>query len=281
MSSESNGNKPESGHPPPSGTSHRVSGRAPSAWGPARDALAALHNLEALLRSTSVRYPVIRDLVPELRTSTAVLRDAFDRACVSSDTAAVEVGHHGLRGIRDLADLLDATATGDLERDDLSVSARSLAEDLEASADLLALLDRSAELVPTAVGLRLVLRETGRLWGGARGRELTVHFAEEPEELVLDADPYVLGPLLSLVLALVRAAGAGDVLVRARGEAGEVVVHVEAVEGGGSALAPVPVRILSPIPPTEQVARHVAARVGATLELAEARATLRLRRAQA
>ncbi len=55
MSSESNGQKPESVEPgPPSGQARRMSARAPSAWGAVRDALAAVHNLEALLRNASV-----------------------------------------------------------------------------------------------------------------------------------------------------------------------------------------------------------------------------------
>ena len=50
MSSESNGRKPDSTEPgPSSGTGTRSSARAPSAWGAVRDALASLHNLDALL----------------------------------------------------------------------------------------------------------------------------------------------------------------------------------------------------------------------------------------
>ena len=64
MSSESNGDKPDSvAAGPPSGVTNRTSARAPSAWGAVRDALAAVHNLEALLRSSSVQSRTILDLL--------------------------------------------------------------------------------------------------------------------------------------------------------------------------------------------------------------------------
>src|SRR5579864_1558907 len=98
MSSESNGQKPDSlDPPPPSGPGRRMSARAPSAWGAARDALAAVHNLEALLRSASVAYRTILDLLPELRTSASVLREAFAGAR-DGDAASSTVGDYG--GVR-------------------------------------------------------------------------------------------------------------------------------------------------------------------------------------
>jgi hypothetical protein len=52
MSSDSSNKKPDSIEPaPPSGKGQRSSGRAPAAWGAARDALAAVFNLEVLLRN--------------------------------------------------------------------------------------------------------------------------------------------------------------------------------------------------------------------------------------
>src|ERR1700722_14998651 len=88
MSSENNGRKPDSQEPaPPSGTTSRLSARAPSAWGATRDALAAVHNLDALLRSGSVLYRTIVGLLTELRTGAGVLREAFE-AARSGDAAA-------------------------------------------------------------------------------------------------------------------------------------------------------------------------------------------------
>src|SRR5579864_7596253 len=144
MSSESNGQKPDSLDPPPSsGPGRRMSARAPSAWGAARDALAAVHNLEALLRSTSVAYRTILDLLPELRTSVGALRDAFERAR-GGDAPTSAVGDYGGVQVDELGRLLDATAAAQEDRDALATRANSLAALLEASADLLTMLERSA-----------------------------------------------------------------------------------------------------------------------------------------
>src|ERR1700722_409241 len=98
MSSESNGRKSESQAPSSSGAPSTRSPPAPSAWGATRDALAAVHNLDALLRGGSVPYRTILDLLPELRTSAGVLRDAFERARRADATvgeAAYDVGGTG------------------------------------------------------------------------------------------------------------------------------------------------------------------------------------------
>ena len=144
MSSENNGHKPDSQEPgPSSGTTSRLSARAPSAWGATRDALAAVHNLDALLRSGSVLYRTILDLLPELRAGAGVLRDAFERARAGEGVtgqAARDVGEYGVDRVNELVRLLDATALAEEERDDLADRARTLADELEAAADLLALL---------------------------------------------------------------------------------------------------------------------------------------------
>src|ERR1700704_999297 len=120
MSSESNGQKPDSLEPPPpSGQGRRLSARAPSTWGAARDALAAVHNLEALLRSASVQYQTILDLLPELRMSATVLRDAFAGAQVG-DAATSAVGGYGGVRLDELGSLLDATATAQDDREALA-----------------------------------------------------------------------------------------------------------------------------------------------------------------
>src|SRR5580704_11877507 len=94
MSSESNDRKPDSIEPgPPSGAKTRRSSRAPSAWGQVRDAVASVHNLAALLRSPSVKYKVIRDLLPELREGAKVLVALF----------TPQVGDEASEGVADVA----------------------------------------------------------------------------------------------------------------------------------------------------------------------------------
>ena len=280
MSSENNGRKPDSQEPgPSSGTTSRLSARAPSAWGATRDALAAVHNLDALLRSGSVLYRTIRDLLPELRTGAGVLRDAFERAR-TADPAQGEalrgVGEYGVGRVDELVRLLDATALADEERDDLADRARTLADQLEAAADLLALLERASEPVPTEVNVDRVVRETVRLSGTGRGHELAVKFDEASPDCTLHADPYVVGPLLSLLIASVHAGGVADVVVRARCTDSHATFTIEAATPADASHPVLAMRVLPAVPPTAGVARRVAAQIGATLDLGDRLASLTL-----
>jgi hypothetical protein len=276
MSSESNGRKPDSQEPgPTSGMTSRHSVRAPSAWGATRDALAAVYNLEALLRSSTVLYPTILDLLPELRSSAVVLRDAFDRAR-SAGTATGEVGEFGAGRVDALMQLLDATALADDERDDLADRAHALADELEATADLLALLERAADPAPTDVHVALVVRETVRLSRGARGRELVVRFDEASPDDAIHADPYVVGPLMSLLVAAVHASGVEPLAVRARLENGAATFVVEAAGAADAGHPALPMRVLPAVPPAAAAARQAAAQIGAALELHPSRGSLRL-----
>jgi hypothetical protein len=280
MSSENNGRKSESQDSAP--TSARLSARAASAWGPTRDALAAVHNLDALLRSTSVRYRTILDLLPELRASAGVLRGAFDRGRATDPATILEAVHevsvYGVDRVDELGRLLDATAAGDQERGALANRARLLADELEASADLLALLERAAEPVPTEVNADLVVRETVQLTGSGRGRELVVRFDEASAEYSLYADPYVVGPLLSTLVASVNAAGVTDMVVRARCTGDEATFTLEAATPEDAALGTLALRVLPAVPPTGIAARRVAEQIGATLSLGGRVALLRVRR---
>ncbi len=276
MSSDKSDRKLESVEPgPPSGAATRLSARAPSAWGAVRDAVASVHNLGALLRSINVKYKVILDLLPELRSSARLLRSAFEPAALAGAGATQEVGAYGLSRAEDLERLLDATALANEERDDLTLQAFALAGQLEASADLLALLDRASEPVPTPVSIRLIVRETGRLSGGTRGAELAVRFDEAAEDADVDVDPYVVGPLLSLLLTLVRQEGADDVVVRASRDEHGVSLRVEPAAAADAALRTIAIRVLPPIPPAARTAERVAAQLGAVLDRKGATAVLR------
>jgi hypothetical protein len=280
MSSESNGRKPDSQEPgPSSGTTSRLSARAPSAWGATRDALAAVHNLDALLRSGSVPHRTILDLLPELRTGAGVLRDAFERARAGeapAGQAARDVGTYGADRVDELGRLLDATALADEDRDDLADRARTLADELEAAADLLALLERAADPVPTDVHVDRVVRETVRLSGTGRGRELSVKFDEAAPDCTVHADPYVVGPLLSLLIASVRAGGVTEVVVRARCTDDHATFLVEAATPDDTPHPALVMRVLPAVPPTAGAARRVAEQIGATLELDARRGSLTL-----
>lgn len=291
MSSDSKSRKPDSQEPgPPSGTSARLSGCAPSAWGATRDALAAVRNLDALLRSGSVLYRTILDLLPELKTGAAVLRDVFDRVQTASgegpaqprpagspaEKAAARTGDYGAARVTELLALLEAIAQADEERDDLADGTRTLADELEATADLLALLERAAAPVRTEVSVDRLVREAVRLSPGAgRGRQLVLRFDEAAPDCAVDTDPSVVGTVLSLLAGSTAGGGAGVVL-RARCVEDEVTFVFEPATPDDASLAVSTVRVPAAIPPTEDVVRAVAAQIGGTLELLGGRASLRL-----
>src|SRR5437868_5926411 len=143
MSSE-NGRKTDSsdGGPPASVPPPRSDARIASAWGAARDAVAAVHNLDALLRSASLPWKTLLDLLPELQSSAGVLRQSFERG-KPGEAAAALVGEHGKGKVDDLDALLAAAAAGDepSDRTQLADRAGALADELEACVDLLTLLD--------------------------------------------------------------------------------------------------------------------------------------------
>jgi hypothetical protein len=240
-----------------------------------RDALAALHNLEALLRSASVQYRTILDLVPELRSSADVLRDAFEGAR-GGDGAVSAVGVYGEARVDEFRRLLDATAATSEDRDALASQTHSLADELEASADLLALLERASGPVATEVSVNLVVRETGRMSATGRGRELAVRFDEASPDCAVTTDPYVLGPLLSLAVACVHEAGLDDVVVRARCEPQQMTLVVEAASPEDTAFTVMTMRVLQAVAPAEQAARRVAEQIGAQLSVQPARWTISL-----
>jgi hypothetical protein len=266
MSSESNGDKPDSLAPaPPSGVTNRTSARAPSAWGAVRDALAAVHNLEALLRSSSVQTRTILDLLAELRTSAGVLRGAFERAA-GSESATASVGEYGRTTVDGFDALLDAIAAVPDDRPLHADQARMFADALEAAADLLALLDRASAPVATEVSLNLVAREAGRMSGTARGHEMVIQFEEADPDCVVTTDPYVLGPMLSILVAGVHVAGVHALVVRAQSTPNPQFV-VEAAQLEDAAAPTLALRVTAWLPPSEVALRRLAEQIGARLEV--------------
>jgi hypothetical protein len=128
------------------------------------------------------------------------------------------------------------------------------------------LLDRAAAPVPTEVSLDLVAREIARMSPSARGREVVVRFDEARPDRAIHADPYVLGPLLALLIACVQSAGCESLVLRARSSPRPLFL-VEAGRAADSTLPTLSVRVMPWIAPSESAARHVAAQLGATLEV--------------
>jgi hypothetical protein len=274
MSSESNGRKSDGAgaEAPGSATNGpRSNARVASAWGAARDALAAVRNLDALLRSPVVPAKTILDLVPELQATAGVLREAFERS-LAGDEATAAVGAHGRLRVGGLDRVLEALVAEPGARTELAARVGPLADELEASIELMVLLDRAAAPVPTEITVDLVARELGRMSGSARGREVIVQFDEARPDRDIHADPYVLGPLLALLVACMQSAGVDPLVLRARSAP---LAHflVEAAVPADAALPTLTVRVMPWIAPSESATRHVAGQIRATLEIDRAPGT--------
>jgi hypothetical protein len=273
MSSESNGHKPESlAAGPPSGVTGRTSVRAASAWGAVRDAIAAVHNLEALLRRSSVESGIILDLMPELHTSANVLRAAFELS-IGAEPAATRVGEQGRLTVDGLDALLQGIVAAPDDRAVHADRADALADELEAGADLLALLDRAAAPIATEVSLDLVAREAGRMSGTARGREMIIQFDEAIPDCLVTTDPYLLGPILSLLVARVHASGTHAIVLRARSSP-RARFMVEPAQLADAALPTLSLRVTLWLPASEGAVQKLADQIGATLELEDRRGSI-------
>ena len=277
MASESNGKKPDSMEPvPPSGQARRMSARAPSQWGSVRDSLSAIFNLETLLRNSTVPHKTLVDVLPEIHSSAALLREAFE-VRTTTDPAATAAGEHGRFRLVELDGLLGAITPPGADRPAIAASLSPVADELEASAELLALLERAGKGSVTEVGLDLVAREAGRLSTASRGRVLRVRFEEVSPDPLVTADPFVLGSLLSLLVACVHHAGATNVVVRTR-PAPSAGFVIEAASEADEALPTLAMRVTAWVPPTETAARAVAERFGAAVDIQGARASVVLKR---
>src|SRR5258708_25846213 len=119
------------------GQAGRMSARAPSQWGAVRDALSAIFNLEALLRNAAVEHKTLVDVLPEIHSSAALLREAFE-VRTTSDQAASEAGRHGRLRLGDLDALLGALAPPDAHRPPPPARPSPVAHELDAAAAALA-----------------------------------------------------------------------------------------------------------------------------------------------
>lgn len=272
MSSESNGRRPDSAERGVASPPVRGGARVASVWGRPRDALAAVHNLEALLRSAMVVAKTILDLIPELRSSAAVLRDVVTRSS-NDEEVQREVSAYGVARVAELDALLDAVEAGQDDRHQLAKRAGGLADELDAVIDLLALLDLAEALEPTEVGLNFVAREAGRTSGTARARDVVVRFDGASPDRVVTLDPRALGALLALVVACVQSSGAEPLVLRARAT-GPARFVVEPSTAADQNLPILSLRVMSRIAPSERAARRVAEQLGATLELSDNRGSI-------
>jgi hypothetical protein len=109
--------------------------------------------------------------------------------------------------------------------------------------------------------------------GTARGREMVIQFDEALPDSLITTDPYILGPILALMVACVHAAGVHAIVLRARSAPSAHFV-VEPAELKDAALPTLSLRVTPWVPPSGPAARRVAEQIGAKLELHGRTATI-------
>ena len=100
-----------------------------------------------------------------------------------------------------------------------------------------------------------------------------MRFDEAQPDCAAVTDPYVLGPLLALLVACVQASGVDALVLHARCSPRPQFV-VEGLRPGDASLPTMPIRVMPWIPPSEAAARRVAAHLGATIDLGPGRGSI-------
>ncbi len=242
-----------------------------SAWGRTRDALAAVHNLETLLRSPRVGASTLAALLPELVGSCVVLRAAFDGA---ESLARTELAAYANERLLVLEHALNEAGAGGLEtraRLALEQVVSSVLSELDAAVDLLDLSERAhgasvgelslAELTRAALGM------VGSSPPSAEG--VLVRVDTEDAACVVLADPHVVARVLGGAIVRVRAAGVRDIVVRARCEARAVTLTVAPAPADGATGSPVTTRVMRRIPPTDAILEDAVTAIGGRLAAGE------------
>jgi len=248
---------------PSSGVSPSSSSQPPAelvAWGPVRDAITAIHNLETLLKSPRVGAKVLSDVLPELWAGAAVLRSAFTSAAQTARTdealvARARLVRFTLARIDELESSMRAS-TSDLDtrsRLALEQVVARVRVDLDACTELLDLAERAENVLPTELALEELARVSMR--GKARGadKEIAVRLALDADDCVLRADPHVFKRLVVFAVARAHAAGATAVTIRVRCAVDRASIEVGATVDAELALPPLPTRLVRRIDPTDAI----------------------------
>ena len=269
MSSESNGRKPDSQAPGPPRGRRRAYERA-RAVGVGRHARRAGRGAQPR-RAAAQRERPLPDHprpLPELRTSAGVLREAFERSVGGRRRSEARRRRAtGRKRSTSFDALLDATARADDERATSPTGARSGRRaggrgrpPRPAGARRGARPDRS-ERRPASCARRRAspARRAGTRWssGSTRPRPM-----RRPRPT-----PTSLGPLLSLLVAGVHAAGAAHALVRARCADAAADVHGRGRQLARRGAAHAGPARPSGCPASDGAVRRLAEQIGATLEL--------------
>jgi vacuolar-type H+-ATPase subunit E/Vma4 len=257
---------PRSSSPPPSLVAR---------WGRVRDSLAAMGNVETVLRSADA-LPLPADVEAELRRALSWLREAFEAA----ESEALAADQRAARGVlrtfadRRLAAVEQMLATLDVAsqqqaRDTLA----SANADLDAAAGLLELAERAAVAASIELSIASLAEQSLQVAWSIRARPVDVHVHPSAGDCSVSCDPHVVARLLAIGVALVHHTS-GQVVVRTHveGQTGTIEVAAYGPEDGASRL--MQTRLVSSIEPTEIIIRAAAAAAGVGIQVEPGRVLL-------
>ena len=262
----------------PSQTSRRVDPRLASAFGALRDAVGAIHNLEALVGSLRVGPRSLEKVIPDVSRACAPMATAaadLAQGATTGPLAALEARFAG--SARELEAALGSFQGALRARDRLALerSLRTVATDLDGAIDLAELLVESTARGRVPVDPGDVVREAAARPAAGLGRaeRLPVTFADVKGAPTLSVNPRLAVRLFAFAAAL----GAGSGRPRRAhvsldfSRPGWCALRVAAGEGPGAPLS-------LPLPTLLGLSREFAATIaresGAALEIEAAGASV-------
>jgi hypothetical protein len=231
-----------------------------------RDALAALGNVEAMVRSR--RGAPLDDEIAELRQGLAWIRDAFTEESTEEDQRDVRAT------LAAFAEERVRTVEAALDHDDDGKLAAAAA-DLDAAAGLLELIERASEGPLTEVSVATLAEQALHLaWTIRSHGAFGVHVRASDSDCSVSCDPHVVARVLAIAVTTVRDVTPA-VVVRTHVEDDAGVIEVTAYTPNDAGSRVMQTRLAPRIAPTEAVFAAAARAAGIGLVIEEGRILLR------
>ncbi len=249
-----------------------------TARGSVRDVLAALQNLEHLLRSPRVGPKALSQVIHEIRPSCQPIGDGIDALIeqisprvAEPDRVAVLSPFTRRRAERLDAALVKAAASdmGARARLSLEVEVRQLRAELDAVRELIDLLDAAASFSPTELDVDALVTHalSVRAANDLRRPDVVRVMVEPCAGCTMVSDPRVIMPLIALGVAVAATAGGAGVHLTAEPQGADGLLTFVAVRDvTAGAIACVPPRVVAP---TVDLTALAAREVGLAFDVGE------------
>jgi hypothetical protein len=240
--------------------------------GRVRDALAALGNVEAMLRSRS--GVAIDAEVDELRRGLHALHEAFEAAALEASDDQREA-RRALEAFAAGRIRAVERALADLNALDVPSSLATIGVDLDTAAGLLELTERASDGVPVEVSVANLAEQALHLaWTLRSHKESTISIRSTIGDCSVACDPHVVARVLAVAVAMVREMHE-DVVVRTRVDDDAGVIEVTGITAEDETARMMQTRLLPRIAPTDAVLAAAVRAAGITLAVEPGRILLR------